>query len=82
MKHVKVTKIFELIDAHHPNNKEVGYSKEGEMYTSPKVGERFVLHLLHTDDEWTNYWSTSKVTEIVDDHTFKTLNSIYSIEEL
>jgi hypothetical protein len=81
MKNVRLTKIEELPDAKHPNNKEIGYSKEGEIYNPLKVGERFILRLKPTD-AWSNYWATSKVTEIVDDHTFKTLNSMYSIEEI
>ena len=66
-------KITELPDAKHPNNKEVGYFKEGEMLGEAKVGENFYID---------HSFRTSVVTEIIDDHTFKTLNSVYRWREV
>jgi hypothetical protein len=65
---ILIEKLEELPNPQHPNNIEVGYSKIGEFISEPKVGDRFYVGL---------YWSTSIVTEIIDDKTFKTLNSIY-----
>lgn len=69
---IKIKKLKELPDAKHKNNIEEGYEKTctipAECFCEPKVGERFFVGL---------YFITSIVTEIIDEHTFKTLNSIY-----
>jgi len=65
---IKLTKLKELPYAVHPNNIEVGFEKTGKITSEPKVGDRFWIGQL---------WSTSTVVEIIDDHTFRTLNSIY-----
>lgn len=72
---IKLTKLQELPDARHPFNIEVGFEKrlEVEEGIKPMVGVRYPPM---------SYWSTSVVTEIIDDTTFKTLNSIYKIEEV
>ncbi len=71
---VKITKIKELEDALHPNNIEVGFeavkSVNPEEFELPVLGERF----------WLGWWSTSDVTEIIDNNTFKTYSSIYRWE--
>jgi len=66
---VKLEKIEELSDAKNWNNIEVGFVKTGQFVEPPKVGEPFYLGLT---------WRTSRVTEIIDSNTFKTMNSIYS----
>ena len=65
---VRLEKLTELPNALHPHNIEVGFVKEGVLVAVPKVGESFWLGLR---------WSTSVVTEIIDDRTFKTCNSVY-----
>jgi hypothetical protein len=65
---IKLEKLNELPDALHPNNIEVGYVKEGEFLSEPKIGECFYVG---------HYWRTSTVKEIIDEYTFKTCNSIY-----
>jgi uncharacterized protein with PIN domain len=65
---IKLEKLEELPDAHHPNNIPVNFTKIGEFMEAPKVGEAFWVG---------NNWRTSLVTEIIDSHTFKTMNSIY-----
>ena len=65
---IKLEKLSELPDAIHKNNIEVGFIKEGIMTDEPKIGEAFYI----------GYgWRTSTVKEIVDEHTFKTCNSIW-----
>lgn len=72
---IKITKLQELPDAIHPNNISVGFEKK--LYldnnVTPIKGVRFPPMC---------YWSTSIVTEIIDENTFKTLNSVYRWEVL
>ena len=72
---IKLTKLQELPDATHPNNIEVGYEKTlyVDKVFKPMKGVRFPPM---------SYWSTSIVTEIIDENTFKTLNSVYKLEVL
>lgn len=65
-----ITKVKELPDARHPFNIEEGFTTELHPFGKehPQVGERFPS---------TTWWSTSVVQEVIDDHTFRTLNSIY-----
>ena len=65
---IKLEKINELPNAKHPNNIEVGYVKIGKLISTPKVGEQFYLGYTYR---------TSVVVEIINENTFKTLNSIY-----
>jgi len=85
---VRITKIGELENAEHPNNKPVGETRVGyirENLLIPKIGMRYGLEsvveengiLVHAG----HWFLTSLVTEIIDPHTFKTLNSIYTIYE-
>lgn len=70
---IRLTKIAEVENPMHPLNIEVGYVKDGYFIKPPVIGERF----------WVGYsWSTSVVTEIINDNTFRTLNSIYQWEEI
>ena len=75
---IKLTKLKELPDAFHPNNIEEGrveiFSIKDYLFKKPIVGERFTLMDL------SHWFSTSLVQEIVDENTFKTLNSIYKWE--
>ncbi len=64
---IRLTKLKELPDAEHPNNIEEGFEKIGEFIGKPEVGEAFWLGM---------NWRTSPVTELLEDNTFKTLNSI------
>jgi hypothetical protein len=66
---IKLEKLNELPNAEHPNNINIGYIKEGEFISYPKVGESFWVG---------HYWRTSTVKEIIDNNTFKTCNSIYT----
>ena len=72
---IKLTKLQELPDAAHPNNIEVGFEKMlyVDKVFKPMKGVRFPPM---------SYWSTSVVTEIIDENTFKTLNSVYKWEVL
>lgn len=70
---VKLVKLKELEDARHPNNIQEGFEKIGLRQNGPpRVGNRF----------WVDNFSTSPVQEIIDDRTFRTLNSIYQYEIL
>jgi hypothetical protein len=53
----------------HPNNINEGYVSKGMVYQEPEIGKRCIVGDLRT----------STVTEIINDNTFKTLNSTYSI---
>lgn len=74
---IRITKLEERDDATHPNNIEVGYVRESFMHYNeldgPMVGRRFYID---------HIWSTSPVTEILSDNTFKTLNSVYKWERI
>jgi hypothetical protein len=79
MKKVRLVKLEELKEAQTPNNKEVGYFKEGLLNEDPKVGEEFLLYMEYGEDAIVPIWHTSSVTEILSSDTFKTKNSIYKI---
>lgn len=74
---ITIKKLKELENAIVPNNIEEGYVKVLTMPThwfkEPIIGEPFVLGSYKTG----RYFRTSIVTEIIDESTFKTLNSIY-----
>jgi hypothetical protein len=65
---ILLEKIKELPDAKHPKNIDDGHIVKGSLLELPKVGNNFWVG--HT-------WRTSTVEEIIDGHTFKTMNSIY-----
>jgi len=65
---ILLEKLNELPDAIYPNNIDVGFKKVGDLINPPKVGEAFYIGY---------YWCTSVVVGIIDDNTFRTLNSIY-----
>ena len=77
---IKLTKLTELSDALHPNNIEEGrveiFNIKDSLFKKPIVGKRFTLTSL------SNWFSTSPVQEIIDENTFKTLNSIYKWESI
>jgi len=82
MEKVRLVKLEELKDAQTPNNKEVGYFKEGLFERKPKVGEEFLLYMEYGENKARlplPIWHTSMVTEILSEDTFKTKNSIYQI---
>lgn len=72
---VRIKKLQEIENPRHPFNIEVGFEKIFDYLDSdfqkPIIGKRFYT---------CSWWSTSMVTEIIDDKTFKTLNSIYEWE--
>lgn len=67
---IKLVKLNELSNAIHPFNIPEGKMWEGFWVKDPKIGEPFVVGYSV---------QTSPVTEIIDNQTFKTLNSIYRI---
>lgn len=71
MKNVRLTKISDCENPLYVNHIQPGYIKEGIVHEDPKVGQSFEIG---------GYWSTSTVTEILSDNTFKTRNSIYKWE--
>lgn len=76
---IKITKIKELEDALHPNNIVEGSEREGEFSEAPIVGECFWMQYEKDVDSW---FRTSVVIEIIDENTFRTLNSIYRYEPI
>lgn len=70
---IRLTKLSELADARHPNNIEVGHIVEDEFVDDPKVGFPFYIG---------SHWRTSIVREIINENTFRTLNSLYRWEEI
>jgi len=73
---IHIKKISELPDALHPNNIPVDWEETFNVtennFEIPVMGKRFLFGCCH--------WSTSAVQGIIDDHTFRTLNSIYKWE--
>jgi hypothetical protein len=74
---IKLSKIKELENALYPNNIKVGKVYEGEFSHTPKVGECFFMQYNLSEDKW---FRSSIVTEIIDENTFRTENSIYKFE--
>ena len=78
---IRIKKLSELPNALYPNNIEVDYEKifnlkSDLLFEAPKVGEAFLLF------DGDNYFRSSVVKEIIDENTFKTMNSIYRWEKL
>lgn len=71
LKKIKLTKIKELEDAVVPGNIDEGFEKIGILLSEPVKGECF----------WVGTsFRTSLVTEVLENNTFKTMNSIYKYE--
>jgi len=80
MEKVRVLKLEELKEAEVPNNKAVGYFKEGFSLDNPEVGREFLLYMEFGEKKVPiPIWHTSTVTQILSENTFKTKNSIYKI---
>lgn len=74
-KKVRVVKLTDdKFNGEHPNGIYEGSERVGYPTEELEVGKRFYISTN------TNWFMTSLVTEIVDDKTFKTENSTYSIE--
>ena len=74
---VRITKLTDdFFNGNHPNGVSEEYVKEGYIQKEPTVGEEFWVFTIST------YFHTSIVTEIIDDHTFKTFYSTYKWEKL
>ena len=69
----KIEALPHMID--HPNGINPGYTKECEintsMFKSPRIGKSFVVG---------TSFVTSVVTEILNTHMFRTMNSVYKWE--
>jgi hypothetical protein len=74
---VILTKVKELEDALVPNNIPERYNRKGTLLSEPKIGECVVIN-----PGKLSQFNTSTVLEILDDNTFKTYNSIYTITRL
>ena len=59
-----------------PSKYDIGDTVEGILMRKPAVGD--VVLVLHED----KFRRTSTVTEVIDETTFKTLNSLYKLEVL
>lgn len=76
---VRVTKISDdKFNGEHPNGIYEGFSIEGTLVFDVDVGKPIVLDKVD-HDEW-EWFHTSTLTDIIDEHTVKTLNSIYRVE--
>ena len=86
---VKLTKIAERADAECPNNIPINDYRIGyvpDIFFKPIVGIRYglkyVIEINGRAVPFSHWFITSFVVEIIDDTTFKTINSIYKIEYL
>lgn len=70
-KKVKITKLREVDNPLYPDNIPEGYERIGDFITAPEVGQKFYVGM---------GWRTSAVQEIIDEHTFRTLNGVYKWE--
>ena len=76
---VKVVKLSDdKYDWFHPNGVFRGYTVYGEIENPPIEGEALLIVKAKGDAH--GWFHTSVITEIVDENTFKTLNSTYHIE--
>lgn len=77
--YVKVVKLSdEVFEGKHPNFVNKGYTVYGEIAESLEVGKWLWLNKARGDAY--GWFHTSVVTEIIDENTFRTMNSIYHIE--
>lgn len=81
--YIRLRKLEEVPDAAVPNNKPVGYVREGYYLKAqpPKVGECFWV-FSHSANIRDRGLRTSTVQEILDERTFRTHNSVYQFEVL
>lgn len=70
---VILTKLKDCEDPRHADHIQPGFEKVGYIVGEPEVGKSFIIG---------PYWATSAVQEIIDENTFRTLNSIYRWEKL
>lgn len=70
---VRIIKVSDdVFGGKHPKGINEGYIKESWMWQAPEIGVSCVV----------GDFVTSVVTEIIDEHTFRTKNSTYRIEEV
>ena len=80
-KYYKLTKLSDdKFSGKHPNDIYERHTVYGTSILPPDPGQSFVLSNV-TGDSF-GYFYTSMVTELLDENTFKTLNSTYKFEEL
>ena len=73
---IKLTKISDnKFDGNHPNGIIEGTERIGVLAIPIEVGESVMITGIF------DYFITSTVTEIIDDHTIKTKNSTYFIQK-
>lgn len=80
----KVYKITKIGKVEKPYDKNSTYGESlpyhlGFYTNKPTIGKRFELISVNSQNAGI---STSRVTKIINDTTFETLNSIYQIEEI
>lgn len=85
MRYIRITKIESITEDKEKANlklRPIGRFDEGIEYTRPYIGGNYNLYPLDRTTEHKRGISTSQVTEIIDEYTFKTYYSIYKIEEI
>lgn len=70
---ITLTKLKELEDAKYPHNIPEGHVIRGWLMKEPEIGKRFPVN---------SFCSTSSITELLENDTFKTLNSIYQLDRI
>lgn len=75
---VRVTKRESYREGPHPNGIDVGYTTTGIELRPLALNNRYEVRRANS----MHIFSTSTVTEIVDDTHFKTMNGLYEIEYL
>ncbi len=79
MKRVIIKKIKDLGCSPDPHRKDEGYERIAFLTNQkPEVGKEFWIPTSKFETTWLK---TSTVTEIINENTFKTRNSIYQILE-
>ncbi len=81
MEKYKITKLGNVDNPKHKNS-NFGESKEfhvGYFVENPVIGQSFILIGFNYANQGI---ITSKVTKIIDENTFETLNSVYKFEKL
>lgn len=68
-------------DGKHPNSINEGFVITGELIRSLKVGEGLQMYCDPNKDDY-DWFGTSVVMEIINENTFRTLNSTYHIEKI
>ena len=76
---VKVVKLSDdVFEGRHPNGIKSNHTVYGAILNEVKVGEALFLDKAKGDSF--GFFHTSVITEIIDENTFRTLNSTYHIE--